>query len=59
MIYKPTSAFRLSKEAKRVMARYTDPHKAGLYKRNMIESQLYAEEADKKPVKMAQSKQDE
>lgn len=58
-MYKPTNAFKLSKQVKRLMARYTDKHRAGAFKRDMIEAQLYAEEADKKPIKMSQAKSDE
>lgn len=58
-MYKPTSAFRLSKETKRQLASYTDAHKAGAFKRSMIQAQLCAEEADRKPIKTNQQKQDD
>lgn len=59
MLHKPTSAFRLSKEVKRRLASYTDAHKAGNYKRDMIEAQLYAEEADRKPIRANNQKQED
>lgn len=59
MYYKPTSAFKLSKTTKRVMATISDPVRRGQYKRIMMEAQLYAEEADKKPFKGDKSKQDD
>jgi hypothetical protein len=34
--------FKLSKEAKRQLARYIDPHKRGLFKNSMIEAELSA-----------------
>jgi hypothetical protein len=37
---KPTAAFKLDQQAKRVMATIVDPHKCGDYKRSMIEAQL-------------------
>lgn len=58
-MYTPTSAFKLSKDVKRRMARYTNPHEAGAYKKLMILAQLHAEEADRKPIKQSQAKQDE
>jgi len=40
MFLKPTAAFRLNQQSKRIMATYLDPHKRGEYKRSMIEAQL-------------------
>jgi hypothetical protein len=40
MFLKPTAAFRLNQQAKRVMATIVDPHDCGAYKRSMIEAQL-------------------
>jgi hypothetical protein len=37
---KPTAAFKLDQQAKRVMATIIDSHKCGAYKRSMIEAQL-------------------
>lgn len=40
MFLKPTAAFKLNQQSKRIMATYLDPHKKGAYKRAMIEAQL-------------------
>jgi hypothetical protein len=40
MFLKPTAAFRLNQQAKRVMATIVNPHDCGAYKRSMIEAQL-------------------
>lgn len=37
---KPTAAFKLNQQAKRVMATIVNPHDRGAYKRSMIEAQL-------------------
>jgi hypothetical protein len=37
---RPTAAFRLNQQIKRVMATIVDPHDCGAYKRSMIEAQL-------------------
>ena len=37
---RPTAAFRLNQQAKRVMATIVNPHDCGAYKRSMIEAQL-------------------
>jgi len=40
MFLKPTAAFKLNQQSKRIMANYLDPHERGAYKRSMIEAQL-------------------
>jgi hypothetical protein len=40
MFLKPTAAFKLNQQSKRIMATFIDPHKCGEYKRAMIEAQL-------------------
>ena len=40
MFLKPTAAFKLDQQTKRIMATFTNPHKCGEYKRSMIEAQL-------------------
>jgi hypothetical protein len=40
MFLKPTAAFKLDQQTKRIMATFTDAHKCGEYKRSMIEAQL-------------------
>jgi hypothetical protein len=37
---RPTAAFKLNQQAKRVMATIINPHDCGAYKRSMIEAQL-------------------
>jgi hypothetical protein len=37
---RPTAAFRLNQQAKRVMATIVNPHDCGAYKRSLIEAQL-------------------
>ena len=37
---RPTAAFRLNQQAKRVMATIVNPHDCGAYKTSMIEAQL-------------------
>jgi hypothetical protein len=37
---RPTAAFRLNQQAKRVMATIINPHDCGAYKRSLIEAQL-------------------
>jgi hypothetical protein len=44
--------FKLSKESKRLLACYVDPHKRGLFKNSMIEAEIAASvpfKAEKKP----------
>jgi hypothetical protein len=40
MFLKPTAAFKLDQQTKRVMATIMDKHDCGAYKRSMIEAQL-------------------
>jgi hypothetical protein len=40
MFLKPTAAFKLDQQTKRLMATIVDPHKCSEYKRTMIEAQL-------------------
>jgi hypothetical protein len=40
MFLKPTAAFKLNQQTKRIMATIVDPHDCGAYKRSMIEAQL-------------------
>ena len=40
MFLKPTAAFKLDQQAKRIMATIVNPHDCGAYKRSMIEAQL-------------------
>lgn len=40
MFLKPTAAFKLNQQTKRVMATIVDKHDCGTYKRSMIEAQL-------------------
>ena len=37
---RPTAAFKLDQQTKRVMATVLNPHDCGAYKRSMIEAQL-------------------
>ena len=39
---KPTASYRMSKQAKRTLARYVDPHKRGEIKRSSIQAELSA-----------------
>lgn len=39
---KSGSAFKLSKDAKRMLARFTDPHKRGVMKKGIIQAELAA-----------------
>lgn len=49
---KPTSAFKMKKSTKRLLANYLDPHLRGRMKRLMIQAQLAEEEANRQPLKM-------
>jgi hypothetical protein len=40
MFLKPTAAFKLHQQTKRVMATIVNKHDCGAYKRSMIEAQL-------------------
>ena len=40
MFLKPTAAFKLNQQTKRLMATISNPHDCGVYKRTMIEAQL-------------------
>ena len=40
MFLKPTAAFKLNQQTKRVMATIVNKHDCGAYKRSMIEAQL-------------------
>lgn len=47
---KANSSFRMEKETKMVMAGIVDPVERGEYKRAMIEAQLAAEAAKRRPL---------
>ena len=40
MFLKPTAAFKLDQQTKRIMATIVNPHDCGAYKRSMINAQL-------------------
>ena len=42
---KPGAHYKMSKDTKRLLARFTDPHKAGEFKRFAIQCELAAQHA--------------
>jgi len=53
---KPDSNFRLSKTVKRMLTRIVDTDLRNAFRRNMIQAQLAAEQADKSSKSDKQSK---
>lgn len=49
---KPDKNFKLDKQTKRIADTMTNKHARGAYIKQMINAQLHAEEAERKPFKM-------
>lgn len=56
---KLTSAFKLSKTAKRMAATFSDKHERRQYLKSMMEAQLAEQSAIRQPLKIKESKEQE
>lgn len=46
---KPTSSYKMSKQGKRTLATYIDPHKRGEVKRSIIQAELASKVSQRPP----------